>query len=213
MNELVQNRQTPDPSEERLLDLLVDGELGDAERRSLLLRFENQPNGWRRCALAFLEAQSWRDAFRPVSASSAVGAKPEPMPRPVARKRPYLRSTASLAGLAASLVAAFTLGWGLHKMPADSARSVSIAAENKAATVEPVDPPLPQPLVVAVQEASPSQPDNATTPSDLIVRQWEQKGFRAETQTHLMSMELEDGQRVTVPIREVRLQYVGDRTY
>jgi len=44
----------------RLLDRLIDGELDDAERRALLLRLEQAPDGWRRCALAFLENQAWR---------------------------------------------------------------------------------------------------------------------------------------------------------
>src|SRR5262245_61197611 len=48
------------PDDQRLLDRLVDGELDDHERRELLLRLEQFPGGWRRCALAFLEAQVWR---------------------------------------------------------------------------------------------------------------------------------------------------------
>src|SRR5688500_12364420 len=42
------------------LDLLADGELGDDRRRELLSRLDEQPDGWRRCAMAFLEAQDWR---------------------------------------------------------------------------------------------------------------------------------------------------------
>ena len=44
--------------DDEALDLLVDGELDEARRRELLLRLEREPDGWRRCALAFLEAQS-----------------------------------------------------------------------------------------------------------------------------------------------------------
>jgi len=49
-----------EPEDERLLDLLVDDELSAAERRELLTRLDERPEGWRRCALAFLEAQAWR---------------------------------------------------------------------------------------------------------------------------------------------------------
>ena len=42
------------------IDRLVDGDLTEAERRALLLRLENDPEGWRRFALAFLEDQAWR---------------------------------------------------------------------------------------------------------------------------------------------------------
>lgn len=44
-------------------DKLVDGELSEEERRDLLLQLENEPGGWRRCALAFLEAQCWKQSL------------------------------------------------------------------------------------------------------------------------------------------------------
>ena len=44
----------------RVLDRLVDGELGLHERRELLAGLDDEPGAWRRCALAFLESQSWR---------------------------------------------------------------------------------------------------------------------------------------------------------
>ena len=49
---------TPD---DVLFDRLVDGELSAAERRELLASLDGRPTGWRRCALAFLEAQTWQD--------------------------------------------------------------------------------------------------------------------------------------------------------
>ena len=45
---------------EAWMDRLVDGEVAEPERRALLSRLERMPDGWRRCALAFLEAQAWR---------------------------------------------------------------------------------------------------------------------------------------------------------
>ena len=38
--------------------LLVDGVVSVADRRELLASLDDVPNGWRRCALAFLEAQT-----------------------------------------------------------------------------------------------------------------------------------------------------------
>src|SRR5262245_23445628 len=52
---------------EAWMDRLVDGEVAEPERRTLLSRLERMPDGWRRCALAFLEAQAWREALDPVS--------------------------------------------------------------------------------------------------------------------------------------------------
>src|SRR5438876_11522290 len=59
----IDNEQTGIAEDRRLLDRLVDGELPERERRELLLRIEKEPDGWRRCALAFLEAQIWRQAL------------------------------------------------------------------------------------------------------------------------------------------------------
>jgi hypothetical protein len=53
---------------EHLLDLLVDGELTDAARGELLLWCEQDPQGWRRCALAFLEGQSWSEGAKNLAA-------------------------------------------------------------------------------------------------------------------------------------------------
>src|SRR5437762_643992 len=43
------------------LDRLIDGEVAEPQRRALLSRLEQSPGGWRRCSLAFLEAQAGRD--------------------------------------------------------------------------------------------------------------------------------------------------------
>jgi hypothetical protein len=41
-------------------DRLVDGELSAAEERALLSALDAQPEGWRQCALAFLESRAWK---------------------------------------------------------------------------------------------------------------------------------------------------------
>src|SRR5205823_2761276 len=50
------------------LDQLVDGDVNPDERRRLIAALSKEPDGWRRCALAFLEAQSWRKACRQLAA-------------------------------------------------------------------------------------------------------------------------------------------------
>ena len=49
---------TPDWDE---LERLVDGRLSRDEYRELLLRIDNHPDGWRKCAMAFLEEQALRE--------------------------------------------------------------------------------------------------------------------------------------------------------
>ena len=58
------------------IDRLVDGELSDDERRHLLASLEAQPDGWRRCALAFVEAQTWRGAMSGLLRENAAPAGP-----------------------------------------------------------------------------------------------------------------------------------------
>ena len=46
------------------LDLLVDGELEEQDRKDLLRKLDRSPDGWKHCALAFLEAQMFQQAIR-----------------------------------------------------------------------------------------------------------------------------------------------------
>jgi hypothetical protein len=52
--------ESPMPIDSRAIDRLVDAELTAAEERNLLSALDFQPDGWRRCALAFLEARAWK---------------------------------------------------------------------------------------------------------------------------------------------------------
>jgi anti-sigma factor RsiW len=109
------------------LDRLVDGELSETQRRELLERLDHEPEGWRRCALAFLEAQSWRRelddmlgdvlhgaadearAVRPVDAPSSTTSAP---PR---RSRWLSGKPGTALAMAASFLVALTLGWTLQE--------------------------------------------------------------------------------------------------
>lgn len=122
MNDNWNTRMTEE--ERRQLDLLADGELDEARRRELLAMLDERPDGWRNCALAFLEAQSWRSGSREVAQSgllSAVAGDRSPSPaRPVRLKlhRPSRERLNLVLAMAASFLAAFALSlfWrgGLH---------------------------------------------------------------------------------------------------
>jgi hypothetical protein len=58
-------------------DRLVDGELSENERRELLAGLDSEPSGWRRCALAFLEAQCWKQAFGSIAKENESALTPE----------------------------------------------------------------------------------------------------------------------------------------
>lgn len=127
---------------QRQLNRLVDGELSATEYRQLLASLDSAPEGWRRCALAFLESQALsrdllgvaRDPAPRWSAMLAAANAPvtpaESARSPMAvqkpgnvvdGERPPLRrsgdgtlSAFRWAALAASWLVVFGVGWGLH---------------------------------------------------------------------------------------------------
>lgn len=102
-------------------DRLVDGELSPAEQRELVARLEAEPEGWRRLALAFLEAQAWRQDIRAAGDELLVLAAPKPANAPEPRVVPASIDRPAVSrrhgppvpgwfALAASLLVAFGLG-------------------------------------------------------------------------------------------------------
>jgi hypothetical protein len=83
----------------------VDGDLPPGERHRLLAALADEPGGWQRCALAFLEAQSWRRACRELVAEPGNGSRdPEVSPaRP--RSRHFFQRRGDLVRLSASIAA------------------------------------------------------------------------------------------------------------
>src|SRR6478735_5618126 len=129
--------------EDVLLDRLVDGELSGSERRQLLESFDKRPEGWRRCALAFLEAQSWREEMGQVArgvASEAVAPKSPASSAAPSRKSSW-SSVATWLAMAASLFLAFGLGLMHH----ERGPSVADGSSNPSGQVASVTPPS-QPL-------------------------------------------------------------------
>jgi len=101
-------------------DLLVDGELDEQSRRRLLGGLDDRPGGWRRCALAFLEAQAWRQEFgalgrKPASSVTA----PQTAASATSRPRRRLGRGSAILGMAAS----FLLAAGLTSLVQDFRRA------------------------------------------------------------------------------------------
>ncbi|MGD9647095.1 MAG: hypothetical protein AB7U73_15400 [Pirellulales bacterium] len=114
--------------EQQQLDRLVDGELTPAARRELLEHLEQESGGWRRCAMAFLEAQSWGQDFSvwlsaPVEPGGNAGDLPVAAAQSAASpnlwtpQRRWLDRAGTLLAIAASFVIAFGLGVASRRMP------------------------------------------------------------------------------------------------
>ncbi|SIO01694.1 hypothetical protein SAMN05444166_2052 [Singulisphaera sp. GP187] len=231
------------PVDDRWIDRLVDGELEESERQRLLARLENEPGGWRRCALAFLEAQAWTRTFASSSETKALdsdhpdmithhlihsGKPANPIrPRQDSRRRPVQKAGI----LAAGILLAFAAGWiangasgpfsptptplsvyGVAELPKSSNGSKPAVAESRASTVqrdlEPAEPArLPE-----LEEAG-WQTETSLVLTEPVRRELERRGYHVQERSGLVSMELKNGQSLAVPVDEVELHYVGNRTY
>lgn len=216
--------------DERLLDLLVDGELEDARRRELLLRLDATPGGWRSCALAFLEAQSWRDELGAFAQERPKRAAAEPVARPAGF---WSGLTAHALAVAASFAIAFGLGaWsrGGRQGEDPSKPSGTAVAQNSqpTETTPPHDAALRQLLdqdgymtlalggvadgesrqvrvPVMQDEFNPAmwhQP--VELPRDLLA-ELERNGQTVRQQRSYLPVQLQDGRRIIVPVDEVEI--------
>jgi hypothetical protein len=123
-----------------LFDRLVDGELSASERRRLLASLDDQPGGWRRCAIAFLEAQSWSEGLGAFVREPLASQAADETIRvtPVAVGQVERRRGVAWLAVAAGLLAAFTLGlmWRGGAPIAGNA-----AAPSESMIVEVIPPP------------------------------------------------------------------------
>jgi hypothetical protein len=104
------------PLSDELIDRIVDGELTPAELSAAVDRLDREPDGWKRCALAFLEAQCWRESVRVI---------PQPTQLPVDSHASFIPLATMPSSqepgrwlrraiVAATVAASFVLGWVGH---------------------------------------------------------------------------------------------------
>jgi hypothetical protein len=90
------------------LERLVDGELPPDEYRALLASLDDEPGGWRRCALAFLEAQTLASELGSVRGS--LDLRNDADGSAVPPRRSIWRELPTLLAMAASFLVVFSLG-------------------------------------------------------------------------------------------------------
>ena len=218
---------TPDPIGPEAIDCLVEGELSGAERRALLARLEASPDGWRRCALGFLEAQGWREALGPLAAPIDAETEPAELPR----RRPGRPLALAMAACLAAV--AFVAGWsaGVDRRPTE----VVVAGPGPSAAVPgPPTPDEPDELraVGLVQIpggaagsirlpvlAGPGLDEGwlrrqpSFVPEDDL-RRWRDGGYQVEHQRRLVSVQLdEEGRYLAIPVDEVFVRAPERSTY
>jgi anti-sigma factor RsiW len=218
--------------ESAAIDRLVDGELSEVERRELLLRLENDPEGWRRCALAFLEDQAWRSAL---VGFSSTASRPGPLAgsttRPARRRHWLGRASIAATLLASTFAAGFAAGGIARALPGAGVASSELPGpveSTGAATVAQAAGQIQEVGKIDVVDGSNGESQVQTVPifsgpglddrwlrsqpstvPDYLRARWERQGYQVEERRQLVSVTLEDGRRVSIPLDEVELAYVG----
>jgi len=208
-----------------LIDRMVDGELSPTQHRELLARLDDEPGGWRRLALAFVEAQVWRSALDSLSPAAA----PPLVRSPGTSCRKKVFTWPRGMAIAASLMVAFGLGlagrdfWrggfladgSLPTRPqtADSGQPLDAPPADRQMIhlVDAGGQMIELPLVDA-RQISPdwvrSRP-NVVPPR--IRHELERSGHRVEQRRVFFPVLLDNGQPAVVPIDEAEVQFVGER--
>jgi anti-sigma factor RsiW len=222
-----------------LFDRLVDGELSAAERRRLLASLDDQPGGWRRCALAFLEAQRWsevlgefvRDPVPAQAADEKVSVTPV-SPAHFERRREVV-----WLAVAAGLLAAFTLGltWRggapiagnapvpsgdtvAEVIPPPASHSPDAAGATDALTLWVRDEagkarPLRVPLVDArTLDQQLGMEFQTGMPAD-VRSQLQDRGFDVRSKRRYAPLWLENGRPMIVPVEDTRIVPVSQSVY
>ena len=222
------NENGSDPLPDAALDRLVDGRLDEAERRALLLSLDEERDGWRRCALAFLEDQAWRAALGEAAPVPKVIEHP---PIAIRHPRPQARRLAVAASLlAATFAAGFATGGasrvGPQPLVAERKPTEAIAAAPGRPAEMPIrnvgwfdvvdgtdgeSPPGRVPIYEGPGLDEKWLRDQPPSVPDYVRAQWERKGYQVEERRRLVSLDLEDGRRVEIPVDEVNVEFVGQR--
>lgn len=146
-------------------DRLVDGELPPDEYRGLLASLDDEPGGWRRCALAFLEAQGWRDEMHALRDETCA-----PPPAQVQTRGSRNNFFTMSLAMAAGFLLAFGLGVAVRTMwPGDAqapprGQIANVSGEQDAGSRDdgPADEQPPRESAVAVDSPQREPLENVT---------------------------------------------------
>jgi hypothetical protein len=236
-------RQDDGDDLERQLERLAAGDLDEPARGPLLAWLEQDARRWRLFGLVALEAQTWSQALGewPASASPRAERCPWAPPPAAPASRPRRHGAAWAAALAASLLAAFGLGYATRG-GADAAGPVAATGEPGHPTIEravadddravPREALPPEAVLASLAVRSglpagslasvhiplaPSEPDAASDSppagavSDYVRQQWRRRGYDLVVHRRYMFARLADGTQVAVPVEQVSFQPIPSR--
>ena len=234
------------PDENLRFDRLVDGELNEEERRNLLTGLDNEPDGWRRCALAFLESQCWRQSLGALAFRKKTEAPKEPeeivlpmvdtgAPRS-ARRAPWIGRSATAAAMAASFLVMWMIGSWVQRTgtrpsggvenqvavqnggPVDSSQNRDAGATRLVRVSSPGVGTRPgfSLDVPAVERDRVDEKWLHSAPSaipDNVAQALGRTGHEVRQRREFVPVLLKDGRQLVMPVDQVDVHYVGNRTY
>lgn len=221
-------------ADDRRFDRLVDGELSEADRRELLSRLDHEPDGWRHCALAFLESQCWRTELK------AIAARPVERPASSSPRRPlgaWPRYLTMALAMAATFMIAMLAGSQLREMgiigggpqnqivkkeaqrsapagsaqrpqPSDRWEMVTLTAGGPGGATETIRVPAVERPTIDQQWLN--NLPGAVPPE--VLQAFERSGHQVSQHRELVPLEMQDGRRLVVPVDKVQVHYVGRKS-
>jgi hypothetical protein len=222
--------------DETLFDRLADGELTEVERRQLLASLDDRPDGWRRCALAFLEMQSWRGDLGQFIRESVSAPADHKLATPASTNHDPFRQGLAWLAIAASVMLAFTLGLmqnGSEPRVANIAPdsdeqlvSVAPSAQSKTHAARTDDAltlwvrdnhghtrPVRVPLVdAAALDQQYGLSFQSAIPNDTRER-LQQRGYDMQSKRRYAPLWLENGRPMIVPVEDTKIVPVGHNIY
>jgi len=218
-------------------DRLVDGELSADERRALLESLDTRPQGWRQCALAFLEAQSWKNEMRMLAAQPAAVAPTKTAAPSLPAKRTTMWAAAQWLAVAAAVLVAFRLG-GLDRRPASPIADASANTNQQLANMPPAAGSaapnaakpgdalnlwvrddagqlrqIRVPLVDASTLGNEYGLEFQTGVPDDVRNRLQDHGYSVESKRQYAPMWLDNGRQMIVPVEDTRIVPVSNKVY
>lgn len=198
------------------LSRLVDGELSPTEYRALLLALDADPQGWRQCALAFLEAQAMSGELHALRGEYLSSPAP-PEPASASKASSWW---GTLLVMAASFAVALPLGgWLLGQSDSPSGAPPQIVQHSDPlpeVTPVPTTPAANEPLgkvrlvtadgqvevpYYSMDNGAQYLLDQQPALSDAMLQSLERQGHLIkQAQAGVMPVRLEDGAQVYLPV-------------
>lgn len=145
------------PLDDGTLDRLVDGELSREDYEAVLRSLDRAPGQWRRCALAFLEAQAWRRGLGELR----CGADAPSLVTVASRRASASNRWSVLLAVAVSFLVAFGLGlWTRPFSPATPGGGAQMAKELVSGGVPPGEGSPSSAVMPARKPSGPSPSGN-----------------------------------------------------